>query len=113
MIDVRQEGDPIDLVARALADRTRRDLLRLVRDSERSAGDLAGHFPHMSRPAVSQHLRLLHDAKLVTVRPHGNHRMYRARSEGLSEMWQFVDDMWSDSLSRLKAAAEREERDRT
>ena len=99
--------DPIDVVARALADRTRRGLLRLVRDDEWSAGDLAAQFPEISRPAVSQHLRVLHDAGLVEARRDGNRRMYAARAEGLAEVWQFVDEMWSDRLAKLKRAAER------
>jgi len=99
----------IDLVAHALADGTRRSLLRLVRDDERAAGDLASAFPQMSRPAVSQHLRLLQRAGLVSVRPVGNRRLYRANADGLSEMGQFIDDMWTDRLARLKAVAERAE----
>jgi DNA-binding transcriptional ArsR family regulator len=98
--------DRIDDVARALADGTRRGLLRLVRDGERAAGDLAAAFPQMSRPAVSQHLRVLHDAGLVSVRPEGNRRYYRARHEGLTEVWKFIDDMWAARLSRLKEVAE-------
>jgi DNA-binding transcriptional ArsR family regulator len=97
----------IDAVAHALADGTRRGLLRLVRDDERSAGDLATAFPRMSRPAVSQHLRVLHDAGLVSIRPDGNRRLYRARKEGLAEVWRFIDEMWTDRLARLKQAAER------
>jgi DNA-binding transcriptional ArsR family regulator len=97
----------IDAVAHALADGTRRGLLRLVRDQERAAGDLAMAFPQMSRPAVSQHLRVLHDAGLVSVRPDGNRRLYRARREGLAEVWQFVDEMWTERLAKLKQAAER------
>ena len=100
----------IDLVAHALADGTRRDLLRLVRDDERAAGDLAAAFPQMSRPAVSQHLRLLHQAGLVSIRPVGNRRLYRANADGLTEMGAFIDDMWTDRLTKLKAAAERAER---
>ena len=99
----------LDSVAHALADGTRRGLLRLVRDSERPAGELAAAFPQMSRPAVSQHLRVLHDAGLVSIRPDGNRRFYRARAEGLSDVWQFVDEMWTDRLARLKAVAERAE----
>src|SRR3954471_4714941 len=102
--------EQIDGVAHALADGTRRRLLRLVRDDERSAGDLAASFPHISRPAVSQHLRVLHDAGLVSIRPAGNRRLYRARTEGLTEVWQFIDEMWSDRLAVLKNAAERAER---
>lgn len=96
----------LDAVATALADRTRRDLLRLVRGEERSAGELATSFPHISRPAVSQHLRVLHDAGLVDVRPAGRHRMYRARTEALTPVSRFVDEMWGDRLQRLKRAAE-------
>lgn len=103
----------IDAVAHALADGTRRGLLRLVRDDERAAGDLATAFPRISRPAVSQHLRVLHDAGLVSVRADGNRRLYRARREGLTEVWAFIDDMWTDRLARLKQLAERAERDRS
>lgn len=105
------DPDRIDAVAHALADGTRRRLLRLVRDAERPAGELAAAFPAMSRPAVSQHLRVLHDAGLVSVRPQGNQRLYRARIEGLAEVWRFIDEMWSDRLARLKQAAERAARD--
>jgi DNA-binding transcriptional ArsR family regulator len=100
----------LDVVAHALADGTRRGLLRLVRDDEQAAGDLAAAFPRMSRPAVSQHLRVLHEAGLVSVRPDGNRRLYRARREGLSEVWQFIDEMWADQLAKLKTVAERAER---
>src|SRR4051812_41565098 len=99
-----------DAVAHALADGTRRGLLRLVSDAELPAGELASHFPEMSRPAVSQHLRVLETAGLVSIRPDGRRRLYRARREGLSEMWQFIDEMWSDRLGHLKRAAERAER---
>jgi DNA-binding transcriptional ArsR family regulator len=100
----------IDLVAQALADDTRRSIFRMVRDNERSAGDLAAAFSSMSRPAVSQHLRVLSTAGLVTVRPDGNRRMYRARREGLAEMWEYLDEMWTDRLWRLKQVAEADER---
>lgn len=103
----------IDLVAHALADDTRRRLLRLVRDDERAAGELAAAFPQMSRPAVSQHLRLLREAGLVSVRPVGNRRLYRAQAAGLTEMWKFIDSMWTDRLTKLKAVAERAEHART
>src|ERR1700730_1171134 len=102
-----QGDERIAAVAHALADGTRRGLLRLVRDHERAAGDLASAFPSISRPAVSQHLRVLHEAGLVSIRRNGNQRLYRARTEGLAEVWQFIDEMWSDRLGRLKDAAER------
>ena len=85
--------------------------MKLVRDRERTASDIATHFP-ISRPAVSQHLRALEDAHLVTVRCEGTRRWYRARPEGLAELQRWVESMWTDSLRDLKRAAEREERTR-
>jgi DNA-binding transcriptional ArsR family regulator len=99
----------MDEALRAVADPTRRAILRLVRDHELPAGEIAGHFPSMSRPAVSQHLRVLTEAGLVEVRPDGNRRLYQWRREGLRDAATFVEEMWSDRLTRLKAAAEREE----
>lgn len=105
------EGNPrLDQALRAVADPTRRTILRLVRDGELPAGEIAGHFPTISRPAVSQHLRVLVDSGLVDVRAEGNRRLYRWRRDGLREAVAFLDEMWSDSLGRLKAAAEQEER---
>lgn len=103
----------IDDSLRAVADPTRRAILRLVRDREVPAGEIATHFPSMSRPAVSQHLRVLADAGLVAVRADGNRRLYRWRREGLRDAAAFVEEMWTERLTRLKQAAEREEgRDR-
>jgi DNA-binding transcriptional ArsR family regulator len=103
------EQEMIDGSLRAVADPTRRAILRLVRDGERPAGEIAAHFPEISRPAVSQHLRVLSEAGLVDVRPDGNRRLYRWRREGLRDAAAFVEEMWSDRLARLKAAAEQEE----
>lgn len=99
----------MDAALRAVADPTRRSILRLVRDEELPAGRIAEHFPSMSRPAVSQHLQVLQDAELVSVRPDGNRRLYRMRREGLRDVAGFLDEMWFDRLARLKVAAEREE----
>lgn len=99
----------MDEALRAVADPTRRAILRLVRDGELPAGEIADHFPSMSRPAVSQHLKVLVDSGLVDVRPDGNRRLYRWRREGLRSATEFLDEMWSDRLARLKQAAEREE----
>lgn len=99
----------MDTALRALAEPRRREILKLVRNRERTASDIATHFP-ISRPAVSQHLRTLEDARLVTVRLDGTKRWYRARPEGLGEVRRWVDSMWSDRLRDLKRAAEHEER---
>ena len=102
-------GARMDEAMRALADPTRREILRLVHEDELAAGEIARHFPAMSRPAVSQHLRVLAGAGLVEVRPSGNLRLYRWRPEGLTDVTAFLEEMWSDRLAALKAAAEREE----
>jgi DNA-binding transcriptional ArsR family regulator len=111
-MDAREEAtevDGMDDALRAVADPTRREILRLVRDREVAAGELARHFPTISRPAVSQHLRVLADAGLVAVRPDGNRRLYRWRPEGLRDIAAFLDELWTDNLARLKVAAEQRE----
>jgi DNA-binding transcriptional ArsR family regulator len=99
----------VDTALKALAEPHRREILKLVRNRERTASEIATHFP-ISRPAVSQHLRTLEDANLVTVRIEGTRRWYRARPEGLGELRRWVESMWTDNLRDLKRAAEREER---
>ncbi len=91
-----------------VADPTRRAILRLVREGELPAGQIADYFPDISRPAVSQHLRVLSDAGLVDIRPDGNRRLYRWRRDGLRDAVEFLDEMWSEQLSKLKVAAEKE-----
>ena len=99
----------MDTALKALAEPRRREILKLVRGRERTASEIATHFP-ISRPAVSQHLRTLEEARLVTVRLDGTRRWYRARPEGLGELRRWVESMWTDNLRDLKRAAEREER---
>jgi DNA-binding transcriptional ArsR family regulator len=98
----------MDDVARALAEPTRRRILELVRDEELTVGEIAGNFD-VSRPAVSQHLRVLHDADLVSVRSDGTRRYYRARPEGLADLRTWLDGFWSDRLARLKLEVEQEQ----
>jgi DNA-binding transcriptional ArsR family regulator len=94
---------------KALAEPRRREILRLVRDGELPAGAIAGHFA-VTRPAISQHLRVLREAGLVDERRDGTRRLYRARPEGLAELRAFFEQLWDDSLERLKDAAEAEQR---
>lgn len=101
----------MELALRAIAEPRRRDILRLVWDAERTAGDIAAHF-EVSRPAISQHLRVLKDAGLVDERRDGARRWYRASPEGLGELRPFLESMWAESLDRLKYAVEFEERKR-
>ena len=101
----------MDAVAHAVAAPRRRAILRLVRDGELSAGEIAAHFD-VTRPAVSQQLRVLKEAELVVERRAGTRRLYRARPEGLDELRAFVEDFWDDGLDRLKREAEAEQRRR-
>jgi DNA-binding transcriptional ArsR family regulator len=94
---------------RALAEPRRREILHLVRDDELSAGGIAAHFD-VSRPAISQHLRVLKDAGLLDERRDGTRRMYRVRSEGFAEIRHYLNEMWGEGLARLKSAAEADHR---
>jgi DNA-binding transcriptional ArsR family regulator len=99
----------MDVALRAIAEPRRREILQLVRTSELSAGQIASHFA-VSRPAISQHLRVLKEAGLLEERRVGTRRLYRARPEGLAELRAFLDEFWRDRLDLLKEAAEAEER---
>src|SRR3954468_678640 len=94
---------------RALAEPRRVEILRLVRRDELPAGAIAERFD-VTRPAISQHLRVLEEAGLVTVRRQGTRRLYRARPEALAELRAFLEGLWEDRLDNLKMAAEAEER---
>ncbi len=93
----------------ALAEPRRRDILRLVRDEELPAGAIASHF-EVTRPAISQHLRVLKEAGLVDERREGTRRLYRARPEGLAELRDYLASFWEGRLRLLQEAAEAEER---
>jgi DNA-binding transcriptional ArsR family regulator len=93
----------------ALVEPRRREILALVRERELPAGEIAGHF-EVTRSAISQHLRVLREAGLVSERRDGTRRLYRARPDGLAEVRDFVDDFWTDRLDALKREAEREQR---
>jgi DNA-binding transcriptional ArsR family regulator len=92
----------------ALGDPTRRAVIELLRGGERAVGEIAAELP-VSRPAVSQHLRTLKGAGLVTERRDGARRLYRVDPEGLTSLRSYLDGYWNDVLAAFKAAAEREE----
>jgi len=94
---------------KAMAEPRRLEILRLVGERELSAGDIAGRF-EVTRPAISQHLRVLKEAGLVSERRDGTRRFYRARPERIDELRRWLDGFWEAGLSSLKRAAEREER---
>lgn len=92
----------------ALADDTRREILDLLRTSERSAGELADAFP-VSRPAVSRHLRVLRQAGLVSHRKQAQSRLYRLSPEALREVDRWLDRyrvFWTARMHNLKRYVE-------
>ena len=94
-------GHPLD----ALGDPTRRQVFELLREGSRSVGELAAELP-VSRPAVSQHLRVLEDAGLVTHRRDGTRNLYAVNGNGVAELRTWVEGFWDEALARFKAAAE-------
>lgn len=95
---------------RALAEPRRQEILRLVWDEERSAGDIAEHFD-VTFGAISQHLGVLRKAGLIVVRKDGTHRYYRANREALGPLSSWLEDMWGRQLGRLAALAAQAEQD--
>jgi len=96
-------------VLHALGTPRRREILRLVWDGEQSAGAIHRALGDVTFGAVSQHLRVLHQAGLVTCRGDGRRRFYGARKEELGPLRAWLEDMWSDALHRLTLRAELEE----
>jgi DNA-binding transcriptional ArsR family regulator len=94
-----------------VAEPRRRAILRLVWDAEVPAGEIAARF-EVSFAAVSQHLGVLRQAGLVTVRRDGTRRLYRADRAALGRLGQVLEQMWSVQLDELAALAEAAERER-
>lgn len=93
----------------ALADPTRRAVLEQLRSGGRSVTEIAAQLP-VSRPAVSQHLKVLKQAGLVRDEPRGAARIYRIHADGLAELRAWLDGFWDDALARFKDHAEGEEK---
>jgi DNA-binding transcriptional ArsR family regulator len=96
----------VDAALKALAEPRRREILRLVWTRELPATDIAERFGDVSRPAISQHLSVLKDAKLVTERRDGTRRLYRANTDTMAELRAFLDNYWTSGLERLRDVAE-------
>jgi len=96
----------VDAALKALAEPRRRAILRLVWSQELPATDIADQFADVSRPAISQHLAVLKEAKLVTERRDGTRRLYRANPVTMAELRAFLDDYWTSGLERLRDVAE-------
>ncbi|WIX78183.1 metalloregulator ArsR/SmtB family transcription factor [Amycolatopsis carbonis] len=89
----------------ALADPSRRAIFEALREGPRAVGELAATLP-ISRPAVSQHLKVLKEAGLVLDQAAGTKRLYRLRPEGIAALRAYLDEMWSDALSSFARKAE-------
>jgi DNA-binding transcriptional ArsR family regulator len=87
----------------ALADPTRRALFERLRDRPYTVGELAT-FARIRQPSVSQHLRVLRDARLVSDQRQGTRRYYRAERDGLAELRRYVESLWDDVLAAYAAA---------
>jgi DNA-binding transcriptional ArsR family regulator len=100
--------DPTDAFD-ALGDPQRREILRLLANGERAVRDLAEALP-ISRPAVSRHLRLLKDARLVEEHPQGTRRIYRLRAEGVDAVRDYLEQVWGEAGARFRLSAENRHR---
>jgi DNA-binding transcriptional ArsR family regulator len=89
----------------ALGDPTRRAIFECVADRPRAVGEIASELP-VSRPAVSQHLKVLKDARLVVDRPAGTRRIYQVDTDGVAELRAYLDHFWDQALAGFKAVVE-------
>ena len=89
----------------ALGDPTRRAIFERLARGPQAVGEIAGDLP-VSRPAVSQHLKVLKDAGLVSDRPEGNRRIYGADPDGLAELRAYLERYWTTALQSFKAIVE-------
>ncbi|MBV9646348.1 MAG: winged helix-turn-helix transcriptional regulator [Candidatus Eremiobacteraeota bacterium] len=93
----------------ALGDATRRSIVEALRRGPATVGDLAKRLP-VTRPAVSQHLKVLKEAQLVRDRQDGTRRIYQLDPEGLARVREYLDAVWERALRELKATAEHDVR---
>src|SRR5437588_5985013 len=96
----------------ALADPTRRKVFERLRSGPKPVGRIARGLP-VSRPAVSQHLKVLKEAGLVTDRPEGTRRVYYIDPNGLGALRQWLDQFWDQALAAFQAEVERGENEST
>ncbi|MDQ0219348.1 ArsR family transcriptional regulator [Peribacillus cavernae] len=95
-------------VFQAIADPTRREVLRLLAEKELPISELTSHFP-ISRTAIAKHLHILSEAELVSGRKVGREKRYRLQTEPLTELKQFYEQFWNNKLSMLKYIVEDQE----
>ncbi len=96
----------------ALGDATRRAIFELLAEGPRPVGDIARELP-VTRPAVSQHLKVLKEAGLVLDRQQGTRRLYQLNPDGVGALRAYLDRFWKQSLAAFKRAVEREDEEET
>lgn len=98
------------MALKAIAQPRREAILRLVWDRERPAGEIAAHFDDVSHAAISQHLRVLKEADLVTERRDGRRRLYTANPTTVAGMRRHLESFWDQALERLRRVVEEDRR---
>ena len=101
------QADPVT----ALGDPTRRAVFELLADGPRAVGELAGRLP-VTRPAVSQHLKVLKEAGLVIDRPDGTRRLYELNPDGIGAVRAYFDRFWNQALISFKQRVEQHQEER-
>jgi DNA-binding transcriptional ArsR family regulator len=102
----------VDVALKALAEPRRREILRLVWAQELPATEIAARFHDVTRPAVSQHLKVLREAKLIDERRDGTRRLYRVNQSEMAKLRDFLDEYWASGLERLREVSEAAEQDK-
>jgi len=100
----------MDAVLRAMSEPRRREILGAIAVEELAAGEIHRRIRDISFGAVSQHLHVLQEADLVSVRREGRYRLYRTKSETIRALRDWLDEMWGDALDDLRRLAEEDER---
>jgi DNA-binding transcriptional ArsR family regulator len=101
---ITKEND-VDQIMDALGDKTRRNILALLKESSMAVGDIADRLP-ISRPAVSKHLRILEHAGLVTFTPNGTRNIFRLNTDGFDTARTYLDTFWDEALANFRHLAE-------
>ncbi len=96
----------MDTLLKTLGEPKRCEIVRLVWNEERSASEIAAHFPSVTRSAISQHLGVLRRSGLVCERREGTRRLYGVNRAEVARLRDFLDSFWTNSLERLRDLAE-------
>jgi DNA-binding transcriptional ArsR family regulator len=100
----------VETLLKSLAEPRRAQIVRLTWSHELAANEIAGHFPEVTRSAISQHVGVLVRSGLLFERRDGTRRLYRANHREVARVRDYLESFWSDSLERLRGLAESDER---